>query len=144
MSSTAKLRQVSDLVGRPMLRYKDVCKRDMKSAEINSDLWEASAADLSNWRRVIWTGVMRAKTKREQLWHDRREGHEQEKLPYPRYQLRTYAATVTETATQELDFTVTVDAAPHTVNWHFWRSPLSFETEAKETTIILAAFSLLV
>ena len=36
-------------VGRPMLRYKDVCRRDMKSAEINPDLWEAAAADRSNW-----------------------------------------------------------------------------------------------
>ena len=70
VSCTAKLRQVPDLVDRPLLRYKDVCKRDMKSAEINPDLWETSAVDLSNWRRVIWTGVKRAKAKRKQLWHD--------------------------------------------------------------------------
>ena len=36
-------------VGRPMLRYKDVYRRDMKSAEINPDLWEAAAADRNNW-----------------------------------------------------------------------------------------------
>ena len=60
-------------VGRPMLRYKDVCERAMKSAEINPELWEAAAADRSNWRRVVRTGVKRAEAKREQLWHDRRE-----------------------------------------------------------------------
>ena len=49
-----------------MLRYKDVCKRDMMYAEINPDLWEAAAADRSNWRRVVRTGVKRAEAKREQ------------------------------------------------------------------------------
>ena len=52
---------------------KDVCKRDMKSAEIHPDLWEAAAADRSKWRRVVRTGAKRAKAKREQLWHDGRE-----------------------------------------------------------------------
>ena len=32
-------------VGCPVLRYKDVCKRDVKSIEINPDSWEAAAAD---------------------------------------------------------------------------------------------------
>ena len=43
-----------------------------------------------------------------------REGNdkEQKHLLYPRYQQRKYAETLTETATQELDSTVTVDAAP--------------------------------
>ena len=40
-------------VGRPMVRYKDVCKGDMKSAEINPDSWEAAAADRSNWRHMV-------------------------------------------------------------------------------------------
>ena len=44
-------------VGRPMLRYKDVCKRDMTSAEINPDLWGAAAADHLYWRRVVRTGT---------------------------------------------------------------------------------------
>ena len=45
----------------------------MKSAEITDDLWEAAAANRSDWRRVIRTGVKRAEAKREQLWHDKRE-----------------------------------------------------------------------
>ena len=57
-----------------MLCYKDVCKRDMKSADINPDLREATAADHSNWRCVVWAGSGELlKAKREQLWHDRRE-----------------------------------------------------------------------
>ena len=68
-----KLASGSRPVGRPMLRYKDVCKRDMKSAEFNPDLWEAAAAHHSDSRRVVRTGVMRAEAKTEQLWHDRRE-----------------------------------------------------------------------
>ena len=57
----------------PMLSYKDVCKRDMKSAKINPDSWEAAAADRSNWRHMVCTGVRRAEARREELWHDKRE-----------------------------------------------------------------------
>ena len=56
-----------------MLCYNDVCKRDMKSAEITDDLWEAAAADRRNWFRAVPTGGKRAEAKREQLWHDKRE-----------------------------------------------------------------------
>ena len=98
-------------VGGPMLRYKDVCTKDMKSPKINPDLWEAVAADPSNWHCVVRTGVKRAEAKMEQLWHDRRDNKDQEQLLHPPYQQRTCAATVTETATQELDSTVTADAA---------------------------------
>ena len=52
-------------VGRPMLRYKDV--------EINPGSWEAAAADRSNWRHMVRTGVRRAEARREELWHDKRE-----------------------------------------------------------------------
>ena len=60
-------------VGRPMLRYKDDRKTDMKSAEINPDSWEAAAADRSNWRHMVCTGVRKAEARREELWHDERE-----------------------------------------------------------------------
>ncbi|XP_063959991.1 uncharacterized protein LOC129271526 [Lytechinus pictus] len=32
-------------VGRPVLRFKDVCKRDMKTSEINTTNWETLAGD---------------------------------------------------------------------------------------------------
>ena len=59
--------------GRPMLCYKDVCKRDMKYAKINPDSWEAAVADRTNWHHMVRTGVRRAEARREELWHDKRE-----------------------------------------------------------------------
>ena len=35
------------------LRYKDVCKRDMKALDINPESWEDLAADLMRWRRAL-------------------------------------------------------------------------------------------
>ena len=40
-------------VGRPQLRYKDVCKHDMKALDINTENWEEIAADRSKWRSVL-------------------------------------------------------------------------------------------
>ena len=40
-------------VGRPQLRYKDVCKRDMKALDINTENWEEVATDRSKWRSVL-------------------------------------------------------------------------------------------
>lgn len=40
-------------VGRPQLRYKDVCKRDMKALNINSENWEDVAAESNRWRSVL-------------------------------------------------------------------------------------------
>ena len=39
----------SRLTGCPCLHYKDVCKRDLKACNINTDMWETSAEDLSTW-----------------------------------------------------------------------------------------------
>ena len=35
--------------GRPQLRYKDTCKRDLKALDLNTNTWEAAAADRSTW-----------------------------------------------------------------------------------------------
>ena len=40
-------------VGRPSLRYKDLCMRDMKFARINLDYWESRAADRDAWRLLV-------------------------------------------------------------------------------------------
>ena len=40
-----ELRDGARRVGRPQLRFKDVCKRDMKGAQIKADTWEALAKD---------------------------------------------------------------------------------------------------
>ncbi|XP_069178605.1 uncharacterized protein [Procambarus clarkii] len=36
--------------GRPQLRFKDACKRDLKQMNIDINTWEAAAADRSAWR----------------------------------------------------------------------------------------------
>ena len=99
-------------VGRPMLRYQDVCKRDMKSAEINPDLCEAAEADRSYWHRSSGQVSREPSRRGSSCVTTEGNGKEHEQYPYPCGQQRTYAATVAETDTQELDSTVTVDAAP--------------------------------
>lgn len=37
----------------PHLRYRDVCKTDMKALEINSDHWEYLVVDRSGWRSTL-------------------------------------------------------------------------------------------
>ena len=37
--------------GRPQLQFKDVCKRDLKSLNIDQNNWEATALQRSVWRR---------------------------------------------------------------------------------------------
>ena len=43
--------------GRPLLRYKDVCKRDMTDTDINIATWEEVAADRGVWRAKIRNGI---------------------------------------------------------------------------------------
>ena len=39
--------------GRPQLRFRDVCKRDMKAPQMDPDNWEALAADRPSWRSSL-------------------------------------------------------------------------------------------
>ena len=39
--------------GRPQLCYKDVCKRDMKALDINTEPWEDLAVDCMMWRGTL-------------------------------------------------------------------------------------------
>ena len=39
--------------GRPKLRFKDVCKRDLKRFNIGTDDWELLANDRAKWRSTI-------------------------------------------------------------------------------------------
>eukprot|EP00745_Piridium_sociabile_P043277 TRINITY_DN8831_c0_g1_i1.p1 TRINITY_DN8831_c0_g1~~TRINITY_DN8831_c0_g1_i1.p1 ORF type:complete len:1016 (+),score=240.62 TRINITY_DN8831_c0_g1_i1:1061-4108(+) len=43
--------------GRPHLRFKDVCKRDLKALGINLNTWEAEATDRSSWRQTVRKGL---------------------------------------------------------------------------------------
>ena len=50
-------------VGRPLLRFKDVCKRDLRLAEFNPNTWEVLAQDRAAWRHSVKEGALRAETK---------------------------------------------------------------------------------
>lgn len=55
-------------VGRPTLRYEDVCRRDIKVSGINSIVtWEATAADHSSWRQTVKVGMQRSDQKEVEL-----------------------------------------------------------------------------
>ena len=43
--------------GRPYIRYRDTCKRDMKVAGIDTTIWEAAADDRGRWRSVVKAGM---------------------------------------------------------------------------------------
>ena len=59
-------------VGRPMLRFKDVCKRDLKLTNINPDNWESIADDRSGWRHAVWVGVKLGEERRIHQLEERR------------------------------------------------------------------------
>ena len=52
-------------VGRPKLRFKDSCKRDMISSHIDDDTWETTAADRPLWRHAVKKGIGTAEEDRK-------------------------------------------------------------------------------
>ncbi len=87
--------------GRPKLRFKDVCKRDLKLCDISSDQWESIADDRAAWRHAVKQGVKQA----EEAWLEtatvkrarHREREQQQTAQPPTQHLCPHAA---ETATQ--------------------------------------------
>ncbi len=59
-----ELAEGSRLIGRPRLRYKDICKKDMKLSDINIGTWESRAEDRSAWHFVVRQGVQKAEETR--------------------------------------------------------------------------------
>ena len=43
--------------GRPQLRFRDVCKRDLKPLNIDQNNWEATALRRSAWRQTVQNGL---------------------------------------------------------------------------------------
>ncbi|PFX17198.1 Craniofacial development protein 2 [Stylophora pistillata] len=58
-----ELREGVRRTGRPLLRFKDVCKRDLQLTEINPNTWEILAPDRNAWRRGVKDGAHRAEMK---------------------------------------------------------------------------------
>ena len=69
--------------GRPMLRYKDVCKRDMKLTEIDPNSWELLASDRGCWRRAVREGVWKGEEKRNLQLEAQRQWRKQRQLDLP-------------------------------------------------------------
>ena len=55
-----ELREGSRCVGRPLLRYKDVSKRDLRAAQINTSTWEDIAKHRVTWRQSVKVGASKA------------------------------------------------------------------------------------
>ena len=58
--------------GRPHLRFKDVCKRDMKAMEMETNGWETLAADRASWKQAVSSGLKRSEAKLRESAEDRR------------------------------------------------------------------------
>ena len=63
----------------PALRFRDACKRDMKSALIGFESWESAAADLSAIGVSLY-GVVSGRQKKEEMNFGWRRDHQ---LPCP-------------------------------------------------------------
>lgn len=68
-----QLTQGTRRTGRPQLRFKDVCKRDMMACSITTTNWEIQAMDRDTWRHTVHTGITEADMRRGQLMEERRE-----------------------------------------------------------------------
>ena len=55
-----ELREGVRRVGRPLLRYKEVIKRDLRSALIDTSAWEDIANHRDTWRQSVKVGVSKA------------------------------------------------------------------------------------
>ena len=56
---------------RPHLRFRDVCKRDLKSVDINVEWWEELASDRDRWRQEVRAGLISSEAKQRQAAEDR-------------------------------------------------------------------------
>lgn len=63
--------------GRPVLRYKDVCKHDLKAGSLNPADLEAATADHVGWRLAVRTSTKLSEGKREEQWEEKRQRRQQ-------------------------------------------------------------------
>lgn len=64
--------------GRPALRYKDVCKRDLKSCNINPADLKTAISDRNSWSANVITGIKQAEEKRG-IQHEERKSCKQQR-----------------------------------------------------------------
>ncbi len=71
----------SQLIGRPRLRYKDICKKDMTLSDINIGTWERRTEDRSAWHFVVRQGVQKAEETRINNLATKRAKRKEKQLP---------------------------------------------------------------
>ena len=59
--------------GRPFLRFKDVCKRDLKFGTIHPADLESTAADRDTWRLTVKSSIQLCERRREDQWEEKRQ-----------------------------------------------------------------------
>ena len=60
-------------LGRPHLRFKDACKRDMKALDIDPEHWESIAADRDRWRCLLHDQLREGENKMHNAAIDKRK-----------------------------------------------------------------------
>lgn len=73
----SKLATGERATGRPTLRYKDACKRDLEACGISPADLEKATSDHTGWRSAVKAGVKLAEEKRETHWEDRKMRRQQ-------------------------------------------------------------------
>ena len=58
--------------GRPALRFKDVCKRDMKACDIDTSSWETAAHNRTTSRKITHDGMKKNDKKRHHKCQEKR------------------------------------------------------------------------
>ena len=96
--------------GRPHLRYKDVCVRDVKAVDIDTMSWEVLAADRTKWRSPLKQHINTGKTN---WWLQQRTSEHAERRAAAPSDLRPHidVLSATKTAAPALVFSVISDAA---------------------------------
>ena len=97
--------------GRSKLRFKDVCKRDVKSCNINTETWEASADDRTTFHKD-WT-VGRRKFVPQMMAQEQKEKPDR-KLALPHNSLQSLpVSSAADAALPELASSVTQNVVLH-------------------------------
>ena len=69
--------------GRPALRFKDVCKRDLKAGGLNPPDLESAASDRDSWRITTQAVTKEAEERRDTRWGEKRLRRQQRLLSAP-------------------------------------------------------------
>ncbi|KAK4328590.1 hypothetical protein Pmani_001066 [Petrolisthes manimaculis] len=69
--------------GRPSLRFKDVCKRDMKQTNIDETSWEDKSSIRSTWKSQVKEGIKKGEKKRLKHLAEKRARRKQTETTEP-------------------------------------------------------------